>query len=65
MFPSKDGKGVEELANNNPQALLKKLHANHGTDHSRSGTGVGPVPEGIKIVDTPETRDAGYPVKDD
>jgi hypothetical protein len=65
MFPSKDGKGVEELANNNPQALLKKLHANRGEDHSRSGTGVGPVPEGVKIIDTPETRDAGYPVKDD
>ncbi len=63
MFPSKNGKGVEELANNNPNALLKKLGV--GQNHSRSGTGVGPVPEGVKIVDTPETRDAGYPVKDD
>lgn len=64
MFPSKNGKGVEELALNNPNKLLKKLGCKK-VAHSRTGTGVGPVPEGVDIIDTPETRDAGYPIKDE
>lgn len=57
MFPGKNGKGVEELARNNPKELLNKL----GSRSGHRGSGVGPVPEGVDIVDSPETRDASYP----
>lgn len=57
MIPGKNGKGVEELARDNPKELLKKL----GKLSGHRGSGIGPVPEGVDIVDSPETRDASYP----
>ena len=58
MFPSKNN--PEFLAQTNPQQLLKNLRKASGPEVS--GGGSSPVPPGVPIVDSKETRDASYPI---